>query len=185
MRDFEREPDERLVTLATTQAPAFAALYRRYERPMLAYFMRRTHDPEAAADLAAEVFAAALVSAPAFRSDHGSACAWLFGIAEHKLVSSLRRRRVADTARRRLGMERIELSDEDLEQIERCSAAPAVLAMLDALPADQREAVRARILDERGYGEIAQELRCSEAVIRKRVSRGLASLRDQMAKEES
>jgi RNA polymerase sigma-70 factor (ECF subfamily) len=33
------------------------------------------------------------------------------------------------------------------------------------------------ILDERSYPEIAAELRCSENVIRKRVSRGLARLR--------
>lgn len=33
------------------------------------------------------------------------------------------------------------------------------------------------MIDERGYGDIAKDLRCSEAVVRKRVSRGLGTLR--------
>jgi DNA-directed RNA polymerase specialized sigma24 family protein len=55
-----------------------------------------------------------------------------------------------------------------------------VLALVESLPSDQRHAVKARIVDERGYGEIAGELGCSELVVRKRVSRGLAWLRRQV-----
>ena len=51
---------------------------------------------------------------------------------------------------------------------------------LTYLPADQAEAVRARIVDEREYEDIARELRTSEAVVRKRVSRGLGALRRQV-----
>jgi hypothetical protein len=61
MAAWERESDERLILHAADEADAFAAFYRRYERPILAYFLRRTRDPELAADLAAEVFAGSLV----------------------------------------------------------------------------------------------------------------------------
>ena len=54
------------------------------------------------------------------------------------------------------------------------------LALLDSLPGEQREAVRARILDERSYRDIAGELQTSELVIRKRVSRGLSTLKRQL-----
>ena len=50
------------------------------------------------------------------------------------------------------------------------------------LPPEQREAVRARVLDERDYADIARELHTSELVVRKRVSRGLATLRTHMEK---
>ncbi len=50
--------------------------------------------------------------------------------------------------------------------------------LLKALPHDQAEAIRARILDEQSYDVIAARLRCSALVARKRVSRGLATLRD-------
>ena len=52
--------------------------------------------------------------------------------------------------------------------------------LLAALPSDQREAVQARIVDERSYADIARELKTSELVVRKRVSRGLATLREQV-----
>jgi RNA polymerase sigma-70 factor, ECF subfamily len=66
------------------------------------------------------------------------------------------------------------------------SAAPwllgagAALAAVEQLPADQRAAVRARIIEERGYAEIAAGLRCSESVVRQRVSRGLARMRTEL-----
>ena len=52
--------------------------------------------------------------------------------------------------------------------------------MLDELPAAQREALTARVVDERDYRDIAAELECSEAVVRQRVARGLKTLRTQM-----
>ena len=62
------------------------------------------------------------------------------------------------------------------------ASAPAIQA-LEALAPDQREAIEAHHLEERGYGEIAAELQCSESVVRKRVSRGLAALRVQLRQE--
>lgn len=53
--------------------------------------------------------------------------------------------------------------------------------LLAELPPDERAAVRARVIDERPYGEIARSLGCSEMVVRKRVSRGLARLRAGLA----
>jgi DNA-directed RNA polymerase specialized sigma24 family protein len=40
-------------------------------------------------------------------------------------------------------------------------------------------------LEDPGYAEIAGDLRCSESVVRKRVSRGLPALRVQLRKEET
>jgi DNA-directed RNA polymerase specialized sigma24 family protein len=53
-------------------------------------------------------------------------------------------------------------------------------ALLEVLPADQRSALRARVLDERPYGEIAMAEGASEAAVRQRVSRGLSSLRQRI-----
>jgi RNA polymerase sigma factor (sigma-70 family) len=164
---------------------AFTVLYREFERPLLAFFLRRVRTSELAADLTAEVFAAALVSRAGYRSETPVA-SWLFGIAQHKLIDSLRRGRVEDLARRRLGMPIISLADDDLERVESAAGAHVdVDAVLSGLPEDQRVAVRARILDERSYPDIARALMCSEAVARKRVSRGLARLRDAMERRYS
>jgi DNA-directed RNA polymerase specialized sigma24 family protein len=51
---------------------------------------------------------------------------------------------------------------------------------MEQLVPEQRDAITAHVLEDRGYGEIAAELQTSEAVVRKRVSRGLASLRSRI-----
>ena len=77
-------------------------------------------------------------------------------------------------------MERIELSDQDIARIERLGESDETRALMERLPADQRAAIAAHVIDERPYGEIAGELHTSEAVVRKRVSRGLATMRRRM-----
>ena len=149
---------------------------------MLAFFRRRVRGPEEAFDLAAETFAAALASVPRFHPRPEPAQAWLYAIARHKLSEALRRNRVQDEARRALAMQPIELDDEAIELLER--TAGTAVELLETLTAEQREAIRARHLEERDYAEIAAELRCSESVIRKRVSRGLAALHAQLREGE-
>jgi RNA polymerase sigma factor (sigma-70 family) len=169
--------DDRLLTETPRVPAAFAVFYRRHEGPVLGYFMRRTGDAELAADLAAETFAAALLAVRRFRPDRGDAVSWLYGIARHRLLRSLEHGRVEDRARRRLAMPRLEVDDDLAERIERLGAEERALELLGKLPPDQAEAVRARVLDQRSYSEIAAAVRTSEAVVRKRVSRGLMTLR--------
>lgn len=173
--------DDELLARSRRDPTAFGAFYERHERLVLGYFVRRLRDPELAADLAAETFAAALLAARKFRGDGAPASAWLLGIARHVLLGSLRKSRVEDKARRRLGMQPIPLDDELLERIARIDTE----SLLARLGPDQAAAVRARVLDDEGYGVIAARLRCSESVVRQRVSRGLARLRTIVEEEAS
>src|SRR3954452_4099935 len=186
LRVIERS-DETLLTALDDEPDAFAEFYRRHVTALLGYFVRRTRDPELAADLCAETFAAALAGAHRYRPERGPAVAWLYGIARRLLAHARRRGAVEDHARRRLGMAPLALTDEALERIEALASAEAsataLHAALDALPADQRDALEARVVDERGYAEIALAARTSESVIRQRVSRGLAGLRERMRGE--
>lgn len=177
--DLSRCSDEELLEIGAKDGQAFGVLYDRYENLLLAFFRRATGHADLAADLTAEVFAVALASLEAFRPELGSARGWIFGIARHELAQSWRRGRVEAGARRRLGMEPIMLSDEDLERIDQLAETAALdsLSLLEALPADQRAAVRGRVIDGREYEELARAFDCSELVVRQRVSRGLRVLR--------
>jgi RNA polymerase sigma factor (sigma-70 family) len=179
MLDHDRDDRELLDGTRAGDGQAFALFYRRRRAVVLAYLGRRTGDPELAADLLAETFAAALVTVlDATRELPREPLAWLMTIARNKLIDSARRGQVERAARRRLALEPLALDDEDLERIERMIGATDVDATLLALlPADQLAALRARVLDERDYAQIASELRCSEALVRKRVSRALQTLR--------
>jgi RNA polymerase sigma-70 factor (ECF subfamily) len=181
---MDERSDDDLLAATRAEPEAFAVFYRRHVDSLLAYFARRTRDAELAADLTAETFAAALVGAHRHRPDQGPGVAWLYGIARRKLSHAARRGVVEDRARRRLGMAPLTLTDEALERVEALATADASAQLLkeglDALPADQRDAVLARVLEEQDYAEIAATARTSESVIRKRVSRGLAGLRTRM-----
>jgi DNA-directed RNA polymerase specialized sigma24 family protein len=99
------------------------------------------------------------------------------------VLRSLRKGRIEDRARRRLGAQRVEFDDEELERVDRLGTLSAN-ALLTGLPGSQAAAIRARVLEEQPYDVVALRLRCSELVARKRVSRGLATLRD-VIREES
>ncbi len=173
--------DGELLELTVEDPDAFGAFYDRFEEEVLAFFMRATRRPDLAADLTAEVFAAALASAGLFRAELGSARGWLFGIARHELADMWQRGRVEDRARRRLRLEPIDLSDEALERIDELGAhSGGTLRLLEDLPPDQRAAVKGRVLQERSYDELASSLSCSQSVVRQRVSRGLRSLRERL-----
>src|ERR1700761_1814103 len=96
--------DDRLLAATGSDASAFAQFYDRYESGIVGYFIRRTHDAELAADLTAEVFAAALAAAGSYRVVGQTATPWLFTIARNTLVNSIRRGQVEETARREIGM---------------------------------------------------------------------------------
>jgi RNA polymerase sigma factor (sigma-70 family) len=181
--DWERSPDEELLRAARRAPAAFGVFYERHEERMLRYFLARVGDAEVAADLTAETFAAALAGAHRFRARKGPPAAWLFGIARNTLAMSRRRGRVEARARRSIGAPVLVLTDEVVERIEALDRSPA-LELVEELPQDERAAVRARVVDEREYADIAKDLRCSEAVVRKRVSRGLARMREQMGEEQ-
>jgi RNA polymerase sigma factor (sigma-70 family) len=157
-----------------------APFYDRFEADVLAFVYRATRRADIAADLTAEIFAAALASAGAFDPTLGTARGWLFGIARHKLAQLWERGRVEDSARRRLGCEPLAITDELLERIEQLGSIGSVntlaLPLLEDLPRDQRLAIEGRVLEERDYSELAVTLSCSESVVRQRVSHGLVAL---------
>jgi RNA polymerase sigma-70 factor (ECF subfamily) len=179
---MDERSDDDLLAATRTEPEAFAVFYRRHVHALLAYFARRTRDAELAADLTAETFAAALQGAHRHRPDKGPAVGWLYGIARRQLAHAARRGAVEDRARRRLGMAPLTLTDEALERVEALADLDVrvIREGLAALPADQREAVLARVLEEQEYEEMASRARTSESVVRKRVSRGLAGLRSRL-----
>jgi RNA polymerase sigma factor (sigma-70 family) len=162
--------------LASGDAELFGVFYERHLDAVVAFIGFRVRRPDLVFDLVAETFARALEHRDQYDSARGPAVAWLFGIARHLLIDAARRGRVAADSRRRLGMARVTLDDEQLARVDERSQVELGAALAE-MPADQREAVIRRVVLEEDYPAIADELRCSEQVARKRVSRGLAFLR--------
>jgi RNA polymerase sigma factor (sigma-70 family) len=184
---IDLRPDEELLAATSADPEAFGAFYRRHVRAVLAYLVWRTRRPDVAADLCAETFASALEQAERYDPSRAPARAWLLAIARSRMLDSFRRGQVEDRARRRLAMPARSLTDEDIERVEELTDVAGGLsaeALVADLPPEQRSAVLARVVDERDYADIAAELRVSQAVVRQRVSRGLAQLRTRLREGE-
>ena len=171
---YTHVPDAEL--LRAEDPDAFALLYDRHVGQLFSWARARVGDH--AADLTAEVFARAWLSRGSFRDDAGgSAFPWLFGIARNVLHDSLRRRRVEDRARRRLGLPPVVAPDPEYEAVDgRLSLPEAALRAIAELPAAERELLDLRVVQERPYTEIADRLRCTPQAARLRVSRTLRRL---------
>jgi RNA polymerase sigma factor (sigma-70 family) len=164
--------DEELLTSLDPQA--FGVFYARHLRDVEAYFGRRVGQG-AAADLAAETFASALVARRHFVARETPAAGWLYTIAARRLVDFQRRglirQRTLDA-----------LASEAALRPSTAAFSTTVAADLDTgllrhLPRDQRHAILAHFVEGRDYRHIASAARVSEASIRQRVSRGLNTLR--------
>jgi RNA polymerase sigma-70 factor (ECF subfamily) len=168
--------DAELLVVARSDAGAFRELYDRYAARIYGYHLRRCRDSHAAHDLTAETFAQAWLSRTRFRDEaRGSAGPWLFGIARHVLLVSVRRQRLERSAAERLGV---------LDAADRVSAPPPDEAWLDGLdealahlPEDQQHAIQLRVIDDLAYDEAAEQLETTPQAVRQRVSRGLSTLR--------
>ena len=181
MRSLGPRADADLIAATPRDREAFAEFYRRHERAILRFFLHWSRSPELAADLMAETFAAAFEAVSRYDPDRGDPRAWLFGIARNILARSLKRGRVENEMRRRLGMPVLLVDDDALERIEALvSRDGAALEALSELSEPIRDAVSGRVLEEREYRELATALACSESVVRQRVRRGLARIRDRL-----
>lgn len=170
--------DDELLAATGARPEAFGVFYERHASAVLVFMVRSCGDTERGLDLTAEAFAAALGASGRYRPGEAPAVAWLFGIARNVLARSSRDRAREARARRRLGIPRLAFGDEALERVEDLLEAQGsgVLAGLADLSPQERDAVRARVVEERDYPEIAAAEGASEAAVRKRVSRGLGRL---------
>jgi RNA polymerase sigma-70 factor (ECF subfamily) len=159
----------------------FMALYERERAGVMVFVARRTLDVWVAADLTAETFALALCSWPRLRDrSEEEARGWLFTVARRQVSRYLRRSRLERRAVERLGIRVPTISEDDAAAVERRAGLgelrAAVGAGLARLSAEQREAVRLRVVEERSYEQVADALGISEQAARARVSRGLRAL---------
>jgi len=160
-------------------ADEVADLYDELGAPLLAWFRREARTREEAADLWSETWARVVASRTRIRgSTRGEHAAFVYTTARNLLADWRRRGMVEQRALAQLGIAPLRL-----EHDEPAGDDLVALVHLEQLPADQRDAVRMRVLDELDYDEIAARTGSSEPAVRQRVSRGLKWLRGRMDEE--
>jgi len=165
---------------------AFVPFYQAEAEAVLMFLTRRTLDGEVALELTAETFAQAWLGWPRVRTDcYEEMRAWLFTIAGRQLGRYLRRGHAQRVALLRLGMRTPVAHEDDLAAIEAAAGVEAVrselAAELQLLTADQRDALKLRVIEEMPYEEVAVRLGISEPTARARVSRALRAMQHSLA----
>jgi RNA polymerase sigma-70 factor (ECF subfamily) len=160
---------------------AIVDLYRRLRPRLVNFFLRRTRDPEAATDLVAETFARAIEHARRFRGGV-DADPWVWGIARNVLAEYVRRDHVEQRTLRRLAREPAVTATELVVLAEDSDRGAATHA-LEALVADQRDALHLRVVEELDYAVVARRLGVTEPAARARVSRGLRKLAESLDRD--
>lgn len=143
--------------------------FRRHYGHVYRYLRRRVGDPDQAADLTQDVFAAAAAALPAGTGEP-PALAWLYTVAKRRFADETRRRGVRERAI--AGLSRAGSADEYGP-----SVANALREALGRLPGGQRSVVVLKLIRGLSFAEIGVELGLTEAAAKMRFMRALQELR--------
>jgi RNA polymerase sigma-70 factor (ECF subfamily) len=129
---------------------------------LIGYFARHTRDVNTALELMAVTIARAFEARQEFNgSSDEQAAAWLWKIARRELARFHESRSVERSALARLGWELPDATERDIREVEQMIAAEDVgrqlQAALDTLPADQREVIELRYVEDLSDPDVHQQ----------------------------
>ena len=157
--------------LAAAQRAAFADVYEQYAQQVYRYLLARVGRAALAEELMAQTFIAALEGFNTYRGT-GTRLAWLIGIARRKVADEYRahrRERPLDDARS------VTSADEDSphQVVVSRLQSERVVAVLQKLTADRREAVSMRLFAGLTARETGAVMGKSEAAVKMLIHRAL------------
>jgi len=174
----QNPPDAELLQNLRHDPKAVGVLYDRHALRLVRYLQGHGASEDVALEATHEVFARLIVGARRVRpGPDDTIWPWLTVTGRNLLRDWQRRGAVEAKARQRLGLPVV--ADEITDTVARIDATQLQDGLRDGiqrLSPDQREAVTARVLQERDYSEIASATGASEATVRRRVSRGLRAM---------
>lgn len=161
----------------------FERLYRANVGALTAYFARRCREPQDVADLTSETVLEAAGSFGSFDPRRGTPRAWLFGIATHVYARHCARLAGGRDAVVRLAGHRpleIDEFDELAARIDAQRDERNLMDRLATLSAGEREAIELVDLMELSPKEAATALGVSRGVLRMRLFRARARLKERI-----
>ncbi len=158
---------------------AFDELYRRYSRAVYSLVARTVRDAALGEDVVQETFAAVWRAARSYRSDRGSATAWLFTIARNCAVDAIRARKptVGDPP------DMADSGPTPEEQTVADMEAFRVHAAVDSLPDRERDVIELAYFEGLSQSQVAQRLELPLGTVKTRTRAGLAHLAERLQHE--
>jgi RNA polymerase sigma-70 factor (ECF subfamily) len=178
------DADRHAVEAAKKDPVAFEQLYRKYVAQIYSLALYETRDPHAAEDITEGVFLRALAALHRFREqgegDDSTFRVWLYAIARNVIANERRRqqRHPQDPLELAIGLRSPE--DPAAAAETRLEAERALEAVME-LPAERRQAVILRFVNELSAREIGEIMGKSEGAVRVLIHRALVSVRQRLA----
>jgi RNA polymerase sigma-70 factor (ECF subfamily) len=164
---------------------ALASLYDQFSSLVHGIAFRVTCDRGLAEEVVQDVFVSLWERPGAFDPDRGSVRTWLATIAHRRAVDRVRS---SERARRREQASAAESPDVATVDVaaegEAVDTSARLWAAVDALPEDQRAAVRLAYAEGRTYREVARILAIPEGTAKSRLRLGLRKLAGVLGEQE-
>jgi RNA polymerase sigma-70 factor (ECF subfamily) len=177
-------PEALLVArVAAGDDSALASLYDRFASLVHGIAFRVTCERGLAEEVVQDVFTALWERPGAFDPERGSVRTWLATLAHRRAVDRVR---ASERARRRdLASATADIADVDVAaEGEAADLSARLWAAVDALPDDQRNAVRLAYAEGRTYREVAGLLGIPEGTAKSRLRLGLRKLAGVLGEQE-
>jgi len=153
--------------------------FRDHYDQVFRFVRKRTASDEDAEDIAQMVFADAAARLDDFKPGSSPVLAWLYTVAQRRLIDEARRR-----SRRPHEVAGLPESSGVAEASSYgVGVASALKGALKSLPARQGEVVLARLVEGLAFAEIASRCRTSEGACKMLFRRGITNVREQLRKE--
>lgn len=168
--------DENESPVDPSGSEVMAGVYVRHSNELRRMIVGIVRDPGLADDVLQSAFARAIEYGGPDREE--SAKAWFFRIAANEALVLLRRQRTADKVHGELARVTKQSPKPGADDpLVRAEAVQAIREALDELPAVQRQVVRARMVEEKRFAEIAKDLGVPIGTVLTRMRRALDRLR--------
>jgi RNA polymerase sigma-70 factor (ECF subfamily) len=157
---------------------AFRRLFEEFGPRIINFMVRRGADSHTAEELAQETLLTVWRRAGLYSSDKGSPASWMFAIARNLQINRLRKevswqelsRTLAETVASEEPGPDVRVSDREREL--------RVRAVLDALPADQREVITLAFIDGLSHSEISRRLSLPLGTVKSRTRLAYQKVRE-------
>jgi RNA polymerase sigma-70 factor (ECF subfamily) len=188
---MQLDAERNIIERAKTDPQAFGLIFDKYYPKILAYTVRRTNDVAVAEEIVSEAFIKALQGLHKFRWRGISIEAWLFRITVNQIRMHFRRNPAVsslDELYEQGGYEPAsdyDLAKEALEAQEKLSRHQQFIRaqeIMNSLPIKYQDVLMLRFAEEKKINEIAVIVKMKEGTVKSLISRGLARLRQELAK---
>jgi RNA polymerase sigma-70 factor (ECF subfamily) len=160
---------------ATIEPAEVAALYAKHGAELRRFVLGVVGDPELAGDVLQATLTRAMQRGHTARAE--TIKGWLFQVAFREALTARRRRQAREQARRRLAALGFSRGKRPEEELIREETVAVVRKALEALPAEQRNVVWARMYEDKTFAQIATELGLPLGTVLTRMRLALEKLR--------